>query len=565
MSTCSERLLSDADCSTDTGTGMTKIPHRLKQAVSNHADIWAAVALVVLALLVFHPTLATGLILVDDHELIRLASPVSVHPQAAAGPPSVADVIVHDFQDTGRFRPLYYLVRLGLVCIFGTNPLVWHAFVLFLGICTALLLYHTGRALRVAPPLAFAFAVLFLYAPSAAYTWIRIGPQESIGTFLTGLALFAVAQAVSRAKPGWCDFLFVISASAAALTKESFILVLPAILYARIALECIIRHRSWRQSISANSGVLVALSLVFVFGLTLTALAAKMGGAASYGGSSLVASVDYFVGLGKSVLNTLWEGGLLGAVFLFFISAWYRRSLQGERRYILHAIIFCGLWIAPQLLLYSTRGGITGFYLLPAVIGLAAANVMALLALYRQRSKAYSVGLIWLVVWLTLAGAQVYARASKIQADSVALNRMLDFLAANVGPGKTVVVAADPIENYESTLSLVYHIGYRHRNDIPIALLSSHNTSPHNPFESTLKNTLETTFSEHNAQSVSPEQIDAVILFTPISLLPEAWYSKLKPSAQLIEFSETAFLPGISSAGIRLFNLQSYAILRIQH
>jgi hypothetical protein len=544
---------------------MKKISGRLKQAVSNPADLIAAIALVALALLVFHPTLATGLILMDDHELIRFASPLPVHPQAFAAPPSVSAVIVNDFKGTGRFRPLYYLVRLGLVRTFGTNPLAWHAFVLSLGIITVLLLYHAGRTIRVTPPLAFAFAALFLYAPRAAYAWICIGPGESMGTFLTGLALFAVAQSVIRDKPGWYDLLLVISASAAALTKESFIFILPAILYARIALGRIIQRRSWRQSICANPSVLIALSLVFVFGLIFTALAAKMGGASSYGGSSLAPSVDYIIGLGKSVLNTMWEGGLFVTVLLFFIGAMQSRSLYGERESILHSVIFCGLWIMPQLLLYSTRGGISGFYWMPAAIGLAAANAVALLGLYRRRSKLFAAGLIWLIPWLALAGAQVYARASKIQADSVALNRMLDYLAANVGTGKTIVVAADPIENFESTLSLVYHIGYRNRNDIPIALLSSHNTPPRNPFESTLSDTIKTTFSEHDALTVPPEQIDAIILLTPISSLPDAWYAKLKPSAQLIEFSETAFLPGISPSGIRLFSLQSHAILRIQH
>jgi hypothetical protein len=559
------KSLSRTDSPSDKATGMKGMATRLRHVVSNHADACATVALVALALLVLHPTLATKLILVDDHELIHFAFPTPVHPQAMEAPSSVPDIILHEFQDVGRFRPLYYLIRLGLVRVFGANPLAWHAYVLFLGVFTTILLYHTGRSIHVTPPVAFAFAALFLYAPSAAYTWIRIGPGETIGTFLTGLALFAVAQSATQDKPGQFDLLLIISASAAALTKESFILILPAILYARIALRSIIQRQSWRQSISANLGVPVALSLVFIFGLIILALATKTGGASSYGGRSLALNVDYIVEFGKSLLNAIWEGGLFGAVVLFFIAAWRSRTLYGEREGILHCAIFCSLWIVPQLLLYSTRGGISAFYWMPAAIGLAAANAAALLGLYRRRSRLYVVGLIWLVAWLALAGAQVYARASKIQADSVALNRMLDYLAVNVGAGKTIVIAADPIESFESTISLVYHVGYRNRNDIPIALLSTRTTTPRNPFESNLIATLETAFSQHNALDVLPEQIDAVILFAPISSLPEAWYAKIKPSAQLILFSETAFSPGINSAGAHLFSPLSYAILRVQH
>src|SRR5262249_49561303 len=142
-------------------------------------------------------------------------------------PPDLVQRLHQDEPVLGRTRPLYWLIRSAQIAVFGEHPDRWHAFYLLLGITTAVLLYSTLRQVGCHPLPSACAAAWLLVAPGVQSVWIRLGPQESLGTFCLVLSLFSASRAARGESRLW-DVSFVVAMTAAVLMKESFSLAAPA-------------------------------------------------------------------------------------------------------------------------------------------------------------------------------------------------------------------------------------------------------------------------------------------------------------------------------------------------
>ena len=543
---------------------MTIIPGILGSSVKKTNtlnDRWAVASLGILAVLLFSPALASGFVLIDDHELLRFASGIQLGTPLELIPAFIRDYLLHDVS-IGRVRPLFYVLRVVLAWVLGANPLAWHLVIWAMGVVTALLLYASFRISRLSIIVSLLFAGSVFFSANVSLTWIMLGTGETPGVLLTAVALFSLAQAVYRGDSRKWDIFLVLAALAAGLCKETFVLIVPALLYARIVLWKITYQRSFGQALRANLSIVLCLAIVFFSLVSLDVVVAKIAGAQSYGGSSLVLRGDYLLRLASVGFNAWWQGGFLLPVFLMLWSSRRSRWTSSQIGLAFHTSTFCALWILPQLLIYSTRDAMVGFHWLPAIIGINIANALALAWLAREDGRLYKIGIAWIALCIVLFSGVTYVRASRFHADAVALNQMLDYLVQNVSHGRTVVIATEPVRNLENTVSMPVHIAWRGRNDILISLLVVRDPSYPSTVSDVLASGLEQHFAGHNALTDTQlSQVDAIILFTPEETLPPAWYAEYKPSARLIEFSELAFYPTMDKGALRVLTPMSYKIL----
>lgn len=147
---------------------------------------------------------------IDDHEIPALLSPTG-HLGWDSVPGTIARLVAS--YDTNRWRPVFWVVRVTELALWGANANGWYLDRLVLLLAT--MVGASALALRyVGGPLA-AFAAFLVVAGPQAESWYRLGPQEAIGMplLLIGVALIAWG----RARSG------LVLVVLAALCKESFI------------------------------------------------------------------------------------------------------------------------------------------------------------------------------------------------------------------------------------------------------------------------------------------------------------------------------------------------------
>ena len=133
---------------------------------------------------------------------------------------------------------------------------------------------------------------------------------------------------------------------------------------------------------------------------------------------------------------------------------WFDRRVR--RDVLIAAAVVLGLWVAPQLVLYSN--GLQGRYLLPSIAGVVGAFALTTAYLLRQR---------WLKVfgWLgVVAVLPIIARGADatsvsvadFTAETVSVHSAVEFLAENVPSNKAILIVADSGTPYgfEATYSV---------------------------------------------------------------------------------------------------------------
>jgi hypothetical protein len=496
-------------------------------------DLGAFVGLSIFLILIFRPTLEAKFGLVDDHEIFRFASPVQLSPQVGA-PLSLGEMIGTVDAENGRVRTVFYAIRFALVNLLGTNPFLWHVSLLLMGIVTAGLLYASLRILSigVVPSILGVGTVMLL--PTSSYAWIRLGAPENVGTLFLSIAFFAIAQSSVKHSMLW-DAVLVLSTLLAALTKESFILVIPALIYAQL----FVTRRLVPQPFSTTSSRVTAILLGLIFVLTLGLLLGRLhaAGLASQGGSSLILQTTTLWRWLDLAGNTVWQAaGYLPLVLLG--TGILRRS---DRRAIFRDLVVVGIFpvllVVPQLFLYATREFFDPRYWLPAILGIVFVNVVSLAWLSQNSSKlVYQACVAWLFFWLIAFARQTAFQGAWFRADTIALNRMLDDVAARVGYQRAVVIAAEP-SHYEAIISLLYHIAQRGRSDVPVYLLLTPGESNNRSLAQTQRNALQDKyFTGYNAIDLSPAQADAIILLSREENMLSSWLNHLP--IKLVEYSE---------------------------
>lgn len=415
----------------------------------------ATLGLLLLAALLFPTMPRADWALIDDHELLSRLSPVAEHPQIAPAAGWWGTVRGLDWT-RGRFRPLHWGVRLAGGALIGPHPSIWHLLTLALGLSAALLTYATARHLGLLPLSSWLVAAWLLAMPGVSMVWVRVGLQETVGTVLLALAGWAAVRGKART--------FVAAALCAALTKESFALTLPA-LAALWLLAPGERARPRWTAVAVGIGAGATIGVTFLAGLTA--------GIQSDGGRYVGAGVSAVAGFAarNSAALVLLTGGVVPLAALGFLAGWHRWGREERAAWARWAALTLA-FIGPQVLLYSRVGPMVERYLLPAGLVAALAGAAGLDRLWRRGVRPIAaLGLALGVVALVVGGLGTHRDARSWVAATWQLRDLTAVVVAETPPGGVVTIVADPVRDYEPSVSLLYHLAYRRRADLEVRLM----------------------------------------------------------------------------------------------
>jgi hypothetical protein len=308
-------------------------------------------------------TINCGYHLVDDHEFLEYTYMFKFHNASPWG--LIRDWVGFDI-GRGRFRPLYYTIRIMLTYLLGTDLLRWSILRGIVVATSIILLYYCGKMICGSCISSFSFALVSLMGFQSAVWW-KLGPQEDFATLLFALGFLLQLLWLKSMKTGYAVS-SVIVYSAMACYKESYILLLPfaaayviydvykdcsSIYDMRIQKQMMKGYRLYTWSIIGVFCVLIALLLHYTGWTSVTH--PDIGIADKF-----KLYRDVFV---KEFTTDLrwyrWTGLLLIAVLLTY---WNQvRKLWKE-------IILIVIFILPQFMVYADAGLIER-YILPASIG----------------------------------------------------------------------------------------------------------------------------------------------------------------------------------------------------
>lgn len=208
-----------------------------QELTAKQTGIMIAVALAAV-MITSIPALFAPFALIDDHEILRFSHVGPRHPQAQ---PAVAlgDVLRFSEWDRGRFRPVHYSSRFALYLALRQRAELWHAAFLLMGVVSLFALYFACHSVTGDLAISGLFVINLASIRGVSESWVRLGVNEIVGFFFLSLAAAAYARsrrAIDSRQETRLLSAAVLALGLAMLSKESFILLGPAVVFLHVAL-----------------------------------------------------------------------------------------------------------------------------------------------------------------------------------------------------------------------------------------------------------------------------------------------------------------------------------------
>jgi len=160
---------------------------------------------------------------IDDHEPLSWLDGQDHLPLANFAHVLLDRTEVGDFGDTVRFRPSYYVLRVGQAVLFGNNPTLWYAFAFLIFTATVALLGflawvwislgigQTRRPLERFLALVVPVTGVIMFGSLRAWTGIvaRLGPSELLAMLGVAMILVASTYLVMQLSSWWWPVLLL--------------------------------------------------------------------------------------------------------------------------------------------------------------------------------------------------------------------------------------------------------------------------------------------------------------------------------------------------------------------
>ena len=485
---------------------MNKISDQLIKALYKHETIVALLVFAALwsAFLFSAGTVTSGYHLIDDHLVLLISRELSRDNAFHVA----ANWVTHDLHDIGRFRPVYWIQRVFSIQILGTNFVLLSLLSLTMAVLTSWFLYMFARQVRFGRVGAFLFVLLIFMGEQAAIWW-RLGTAEPIGIFWLSIGLYFMARTIFEAGklgPAY-NVLSVLALVLATLSKESFVVLLPAVVLWQLILYRQHNQLNWIKTTKANLGKIALLATVCLVELAIIFLEVGTNrmGYAGVDSNSLtlheVASTAKQLFLASNPLLM----GMIGAVFVVVLTSKIvydhvlapkqpLKSLRSLLEEIFYVLVFVGAYIIPQAVLYA-KSGIDERYLIPGVMGFAFLTIYLLAKteqLITLKALRFGIAAILVIVTLlTLAADFRVARsvAKAFAAEGASLKRALDTLASNTKSNDPIVIVADPALDFEASHSIQRYLTIQaNKTNIYIDPIWRLNRADYSPFLTELRN-----------------------------------------------------------------------------
>ena len=430
-----------------------------KSSISSIEYFLIMAAIFGLFMFLFGPVLHAKFYIVEDHHW---------YSGAIEGFAGLWDRIFLDAQKFQRFRPGYWIYISLIGKMYGTSPHLLHATVILSGILTCFLFYISLRKIGADMASSSVFVFFLVLSGNQNWIWLNLIPQETMGMLLTAVAVWAIVNASKYQNATSWDVLALAAMAAAGLFKESFVILMPALLLLRWTCQKRPNGESWRENLRRLRLPLATGAMIFVieFALVMAVFLSKSEGYAAKASGFSVASFDPRRWL--EIFSALaWDWKFVSvAVFVLWASLWFDKKFN--RTYLLGGTAIFAAWLVPQVLLYTN--GLNERYLFPAIASLSAAVGLGLSILLRKQRlwPLWIVGVLFLLPILANGVTSTTKTVGALTADTVAANRMIEFLAQNVPTDQTILMAADRGTGY----------GFEAMRSIPLLLKMAGSNSP---------------------------------------------------------------------------------------
>ncbi len=413
-----------------------------------------------------------GLHLIDDHEIITFNSQLN----DAGFWTTFREWIKEEFQGI-RFRPLWIFFKLLRIQLFHTNALLWLTLNMLIAILTTWLWFLIGLAMNWQPLIAIGFAFMISLGEQSAI-YYRLGTPETLSTLLAAVVFYLTclsAKFYQTHQGLFFNILQVLSVILLTLSKENFILILPAIIFFKIILLCDYQSLTWKEAIQKSLSSSLLIFIIFLISLgVIQSLKNSTSLTVSYAdnfGFDISRFIPTFYALSQKIP---WIILLIFLFCLICLSLFQKKFLFKKLK---DSLILWTLIVVPQLVIYA-KSSIYERYLLPALIGYAfwlAINFKIIgessKILARFLSFFFIIFIIFSFIFIN------YPQFQKYSSQRIAVNQLLTLIAENTQKDDSILVVINPRSFFEFGLSLRKFLAYQlNRKSIYLASYGSQDT-----------------------------------------------------------------------------------------
>lgn len=313
---------------------------------------------------------------VDDHESYRILKLYKDQHMP------LAETFMHFLRNDMniRWRPLYWVFRIVMPYLLGDHPAIYRIIFCVSGIATYVFLYMGVRNLKCSGVFSHLFALLVLMGRQFE-VWYRIGNQENLGMLFFAVCLYLLTKQYkdNRFKRS-TDIWIVVLAFCSGLMKESFLLLIPAVVWLRLGLESVYNLQVPKDIFNILKRNVLFIVIPAVFFLINIYVIVTYVGVNQIGYAGLDESygiIDYIWAMQRLCRDSLHSYVLLAYVVLgatlIFLSILFliKRARFNSNLVLLSVLVIFGGYVVVTQMILHAKSGMWDRYLLPGIIGFA--------------------------------------------------------------------------------------------------------------------------------------------------------------------------------------------------
>ncbi|MCH5261452.1 MAG: hypothetical protein J1F42_00900 [Lachnospiraceae bacterium] len=413
------------------------------------------IVLIVSAIVIGGVLFGTGNILtgwhwVDDHEMYRILKLYKNRHVSLTE--TISLFLKNDFNI--RWRPLYWILRVVMCYIFGDSPVIYKLILCVIGMAVYVLLYRSARNLQCSAWFSHLFALVVLMGRQFE-VWYRIANQENIGMLFGAVCIYLLTkQYKDNVFSRKTDIVIVVMACCSGLMKESFLLLLPAVVWLRLGLEAARNLQSPKDILNILKRNILFIIIPAAFFLINIYVIVSYVGVNQIGYAGLDESYgikEYIWAMLRLCKDSLFSYVLLACIILGITLLWlgFVFLTKKEKLHInfllLVLIIFGGCIVVTQMILHA-KSGMWNRYLLPGVIGFAILFVVCTDLLLENVRYKIAIGFIIGIFLISRFKLSIINMSLDYAQEAKAINQVYDIVLDRTDADSRIVNAFSDIE-----------------------------------------------------------------------------------------------------------------------
>jgi len=348
------------------------------------------------------------------------------------------------------------------------NITAWSVYFAILGVLTSFFLFKFLSILNFTFIQSILFSLLTLTGVQSVI-WYQFADAENLGMFFLSLSLLFLAKSIYSGKYIlFYKIFFILSLLLSALCKESFILMIPAVLFLYLWQYSKKKSLTILKSVKDNLAVTVIPLLAVISLLFIIVFFIGIDKTGQTGVDNKIMSLKFL----REFFYTLrYSTYFLIILFGIFILIDFKISgsekilskdffLKIVNEFLSITILFF-LIIIPQFTLYY-KSGMRDRYFLPFIIGFSFFIIFLIKKIYDSNSISVFVKYLFLSLTIIILLFEIknntipYMR--KYAEDSISSDKMLNSIILNTKKESVITAVMDPVQNFEQAKSLMIYL-----------------------------------------------------------------------------------------------------------